>query len=154
MYLSAYHALRGGAVGLLVVLAGCTNFAMPVSGPESWDIKSGRNLEVDGLQFAVVRLTPETVGTLSLVEPRGLAGAFTDRKPVPTQTFQIGDFVSVTIFEAQSGGLFIPSEASVRPGNFVTLPNQSVDSKGNITVPYAGTIRARGRTPEQIQDEI
>ena len=113
-----------------------------------------RILEVDGLQFAVVPLTPETVEIISRVEPRGLAGAFTDRKPVPTQTFQIGDVVSVTIFEAQAGGLFIPSEAGVRPGNFVALPNQTVDSAGNISVPYAGAVRAKGRTPEEIQRDI
>jgi polysaccharide biosynthesis/export protein len=151
---NAYYALRWGALGFLFVLAGCTSFAMPVAGPQSWDVKSGQNLEVDGLKFAVVRLTPETVDTISRIEPRGLAGAFTDRKPVPTQTFQVGDVVSVTIFEAQAGGLFIPSEAGVRPGNFVALPDQTVDSAGNISVPYAGAVRARGRTPDEIQREI
>jgi hypothetical protein len=39
------------------------------------------------------------------------------------------------IFEAEAGGLFVPSEAGARPGNFVTLPEQIVDSNGNITVP-------------------
>jgi polysaccharide export outer membrane protein len=62
--------------------------------------------------------------------------------------------VSVTIFEAEAGGLFIPSEAGARPGNFVTLPDQTVDSSGNITVPYAGTIRAAGRTPSEVQRAI
>ena len=66
----------------------------------------------------------------------------------------MGDVVSVTIFEAAAGGLFIPAEASVRPGNFVTLPNQEVDNNGNISVPYAGNIRAKGRTPVQVQQAI
>jgi polysaccharide export outer membrane protein len=60
----------------------------------------------------------------------------------------------VTIFEAAAGGLFIPAEASVRPGNFITLPNQAVDNNGNISVPYAGDIRAKGRTPVQVQQAI
>jgi polysaccharide export outer membrane protein len=127
---------------------------MPASGPQGPDIKSGQNLDIDGLQFSVVKLTPEVVDILAHVEPHGLAGAFTHRKPVPKQTFQIGDVVSITIFEAAAGGLFIPSEAGVRPGNFVALPDQSVDSAGNITVPYAGQIRAKGRTPEQVQREV
>src|SRR5215471_12236648 len=38
-----------------------------------------------------------------------------------------------------AGGLFIPLEAGIRPGNFIRLPNQAVDNNGNITVPYAGT---------------
>jgi polysaccharide export outer membrane protein len=150
----AYDALTWGALGLTVCLAACTNLAMPASGPQSWDINSGQNLEVDGLQFSVVHLTPQIVDTLARVEPHGLAGAFTQRKPVPKQTFQIGDVVSITIFEAAAGGLFIPSEAGVRPGNFVALPDQSVDSDGNISVPYAGPIRAKGRTPDQVQKEI
>ena len=69
-------------------------------------------------------------------------------------TLGIGDIVSVTIFEAEAGGLFLPSEAGARPGNFVTLPDQIVDSDGNITVPYAGTIRAAGRTPLEVQQAI
>jgi hypothetical protein len=62
--------------------------------------------------------------------------------------------VGVTIFEASSGGLFIPAEAGVRPGNFITLPNQAVDHDGNISVPYAGTIRAKGRTPTEVQKAL
>jgi polysaccharide biosynthesis/export protein len=40
--------------------------------------------------------------------------------------------VSVTIFEP-AGGLFVPSDAGARPGNFVTLPNQIVDANGNCS---------------------
>jgi protein involved in polysaccharide export with SLBB domain len=65
-------------------------------------------------------------------------------------TLGIGDVVSITIFEPP-GGLFVPSE---RPGNFVTLPNQIVDSNGNIIVPYASTIPAAGRTPSEVQQAI
>src|SRR5262249_27484557 len=76
------------------------------------------------------------------------------RRPPPWRiTLGIGDVVSVTIFEPP-GGLFVPSDAGARPGNFVTLPNQIVDSNGNITVPYAGTIRAAGRTPSEVQQAI
>jgi polysaccharide export outer membrane protein len=60
----------------------------------------------------------------------------------------------VTIFEAAAGGLFIPSEAGVRPGNFITVPSQAVDSDGNISIPYAGTIRANGRTAVELQQAI
>ncbi len=69
-------------------------------------------------------------------------------------TFGVGDVLTVTIFEAASGGLFIPSEGGVRPGNFVSIPNQAVDIHGNISVPYAGSIRARGRTQVEVQDAI
>jgi len=77
-----------------------------------------------------------------------------DSRPPSEISFGVGDTVGVTIFESAAGGLFIPSEASVRPGNFIELPNQLVDNSGYITVPYAGPIQAAGRTPQQVQEEI
>jgi protein involved in polysaccharide export with SLBB domain len=79
---------------------------------------------------------------------------FSRRRPRRGITLGVGDVVSVTIFEAEGGGLFVPSEVGARPGSFVTLPEQIVDSNGNITVPYAGTIRAAGRTPSEVQQAI
>ena len=69
-------------------------------------------------------------------------------------TFGVGDTLAITIFESSSGGLFIPSEGGVRPGNFITIPNQAIDIHGNISIPYAGNIRARGRTQVELQDAI
>jgi polysaccharide export outer membrane protein len=66
----------------------------------------------------------------------------------------VGDVLSVTLYESAAGGLFFPIEGGLRNGNFLTLPNQIVDDKGMITVPYAGTIRARGRTEQEIQAAI
>jgi polysaccharide export outer membrane protein len=57
-------------------------------------------------------------------------------------------------FEAAAGGLFIPTEAGVRPGNFVTIPDQTVDNDGNISVPYAGLVKAAGRTNGEVQVDI
>jgi polysaccharide biosynthesis/export protein len=51
--------------------------------------------------------------------------------------------------------LFTPAQAAgARPGNFVDLPAQAVDQKGNIAVPYAGEIPAAARTLPEIQDAI
>jgi polysaccharide export outer membrane protein len=74
--------------------------------------------------------------------------------PAPVIRVGVGDVVQVSIFESAAGGLFIPSEAGVRPGNFVTLPPQQVDSSGTINVPYAGSIQARGRSLLDIQRDI
>lgn len=107
------------------------------------------------LPYAVVKLTPETVSALARFEPRGLSGVFPDKYVPPAKIkFGVGDVVSVTIFEAAAGGLFIPTEAGVRPGNFVTIPDQTVDNDGNISVPYAGLVRAAGRYNGEIQQDI
>lgn len=69
-------------------------------------------------------------------------------------TIAVGDLVQVTVYEAQSGGLFIPKEASVRPGNFVDIPKQQVDQSGNITIPYAGSVKVAGLTARAVSDII
>jgi len=125
---------------------------MPSSGPQDFQVKSEQTSS--GPRYAVVKLTPEVVGILQEYGPGALAGSFPDKRRPDTIKFGIGDVVSVTIFEAAAGGLFIPAEAGVRPGNFVSLPNQNVDSAGNITVPYAGAVRAVGRTPAEVQQDI
>jgi polysaccharide export outer membrane protein len=139
-------------VGLALSVAGCTANWMPVAGPESWDVR-GHVQDPDGLPYALVKVTPPTIDVLATGVPR-LSQIFTDRRPAEIIKFGIGDTVSVTIFEAAAGGLFIPSEAGVRPGNFVQLPNQNVDPQGNISVPYAGSIRALGHTPPEVQQSI
>jgi polysaccharide export outer membrane protein len=125
---------------------------MPVAGPESWDIKS-QAADAHSLPYALVRVNPAVIDVLATNAPR-LATVFTDQRPPQEIKFGIGDIVSVTIFEAAAGGLFIPAEAGVRPGNFVNLPNQAVDSNGNISVPYAGSVAAVNRTPTQVQRAI
>jgi polysaccharide export outer membrane protein len=140
----------------MLALAGCTNPWMPVAGPESWDVRS-QAVDVtptsSRLPYALVNLDPRVMALLANNAP-GFSGLFVDRRPPLQIKFGVGDTVSVTIFEAAAGGLFIPAEAGVRPGNFVQIPNQNVDIKGNISVPYAGAVRAVDRTPEEVQQSI
>ena len=132
-------------------------WVFPAFRPVSLEVYGKSNQIVDSGQkqhYALVKLTTDVVSLLTQSEPAGLAGAFRSRRPPPFITFGIGDVVSVTIFEAAAGGLFIPAEAGVRPGNFVTIPDQTVDNYGNISVPYAGSVRAAGRTNVDIQNDI
>jgi polysaccharide biosynthesis/export protein len=140
------------ALFAVLASAGCTNPMMPVAGPESWDVR-GHVQPADSLPYALVKINPEAIRVLAAHAP-GFSGVFSDRRPPAEIKFGIGDVVAVTIFEAAAGGLFIPSEAGVRPGNFVQLPNQAVDSSGNITVPYAGAVRALDRTPAEVEQSI
>ena len=133
-----------------LLTAGCG--LLPSAGPNSIAVKSEATW--NGPSYGFVRLTPQVVKILKEYGPQTLSAVFGDHRPPPEIKFGIGDVVSVTIFEAAAGGLFIPSEAGVRPGNFVTLPNQPIDTKGFISVPYAGLVPAAGKTPSQVQQEI
>jgi polysaccharide export outer membrane protein len=131
------------------LLGGC---ALPVSGPQSWDITSGQS-DPKNLVYGLVKITPRTVAILAENDPQ-IAGEFADRRGPETLRFGIGDILSITIFESGPGGLFTPPESVLRTGNYVTLPPQSVDDRGYITVPYAGPMRARGRTAMELQQAI
>ena len=132
--------------------ASCGSYLLPASGPNSLVVRHGETW--NGPPYGLVKLTPQVVKIVQEFGPRSLMATFGDHRPPPEITFGIGDVISVSIFEAAAGGLFIPAEASVRPGNFVTLPNQPVDTKGFISIPYAGLVPAAGKTPSQVEREI
>lgn len=128
----------------LVLLGGCG--LLPTTGPTTMDVMLGQR-DLRSLPYALVRLTPRVIALLGKAAPR--LAAFEDRRRPRDIRLGVGDIVSVTIFEASPGGLFIPAEGSTRPGNFVTIPNQPVDNNGNISIPYAGQILARGVVPKR-----
>jgi polysaccharide export outer membrane protein len=140
------------AIGGAVLTAGCGSLLLPASGPDSLVVRSG--VPWNGPAYGLVKLDPKVINILDEYGPRTLSAVFGDHRPPPEIHFGIGDVVSVTIFEAAAGGLFIPAEAGVRPGNYVTLPNQPVDTKGFISVPYAGLVPTAGKTPSQVNQEI
>ena len=139
-------------IGCAILCAGCGSQLLPDSGPNALAVKSG--LTWNGPPYGLVKLSPAVVNILEEYGPRALSGIFRDNRPPPEIKLGIGDIVSVSIFEAAAGGLYIPAEAGVRPGNFVALPNQPIDTHGNIFVPYAGQIPAAGKTPAQVDQEI
>jgi polysaccharide export outer membrane protein len=146
------HFRRYALAVSALLLSGCS--VVPASGPAGIDVKSASTdvapAVIDPLPYAMVRLTPEVVRNLEQYEPR-FYNSFTDRRPPQVFRFGVGDIVSVTIFE---GGHLVPTLDTLRPGNYVTLPNQAVNSKGNISVPYAGIIRAKGQTQDEVQQAI
>src|SRR5579871_141499 len=146
-----FRVLLGASALCLMAaaLSGCG--WMSVNGPAASDILSGQHDPIS-LNYAVVKVTPKVIEVQARNLPRLVA--FKENRRPRDITFGIGDVLGITIFEAASGGLFIPAEGGVRPGNFVTIPNQAVDIHGNISIPYAGSIRASGRTQVEVQDAI
>jgi polysaccharide export outer membrane protein len=148
--ISARTLILLALIGPGAALGGCG--LMPANGPPGDYVVSGLH-DVDTTPYELVKITPPVEQVMALNAPR-LGRMFRDTRPPKGITFGVNDVISVTIFEAAAGGLFIPSEAGVRPGNFVAIPNQPIDTDGNISIPYAGKIRAAGRTPVQVQDAI
>src|SRR5271169_2773451 len=101
--------LAFAAIGAAFLTAGCDTLLLPASGPNAVVVRS--NDTWHGPPHGYVTLSPQTVQILEEFGPKSLTGIFGDRRPPPEITFGIGDVISVSIFEAAAGGLFIPAEA-------------------------------------------
>jgi polysaccharide export outer membrane protein len=139
---------------LTLLVSGCF---IAKDGPTGSEIRASSEVTLDTaaspLSYAMVKVSPQVIEGLNAyttAKAHGFASAPKRRARYADVKIGAGDMIGITIFEASSGGLFIPREAGSRAGNFVTIPNQQVDGHGNITVPYAGTIRALGRTADDI----
>ena len=145
-----------GALLIAALLPACS--VLPGTGPKSDAVKSNATAELrseSALPYALVDISADTIGFLSQPNLVSFKGYFPDKRPKPSQVIGVGDVLSIAIFEAAPGGLFTPAQAAgARPGNFVELPSQAVDQKGNIDVPYAGEIPAAARTLPEIQQAI
>jgi polysaccharide biosynthesis/export protein len=158
---SKLRSWRGGsrplmAILLSVALPGCS--LLPAVGPTSDTVNDNATASIrsnTALPYALVDVSAETIPFLSQPNLITFQGAFTDKRPKPEQLTGVGDVLNISIFEAAPGGLFTPATAAgARPGNFVDLPPQAVDQKGNIHVPFAGDIPAAARTLPDIQEAI
>lgn len=156
------HSLTRRSLSLMTLaLAGCNSF-LPQDGPQYRDVIAGATLRVGTvgpgaqLAYALVKVDGPVLQRLrsdddTMTFDPSLVAASSGESSNPIGT---GDFIGVTIFEAGAGGLFVPSEAGSRAGNFVQLPSQQVDSSGNILIPFAGSVRAVGRSPQAVARDI
>lgn len=140
-------------------LAGCTY--LPADGPRHDDILGAATVSTAderrkvAYDYVLINVSDKVIESMADVGPGSFFRTFgAGHGPAPTIMVGVGDILAITIFESASGGLFIPPEAGVRPGNFVTLPSQTVSKAGTISIPYAGEVRAAGRTPDQIKADI
>lgn len=142
------------AMALLVGgLAGCA--AMPSTGPTAAAIVHAAQPHDPQRPFELIDLDAARITTLARFRPPRLSARFPDRRPSPVQTIGVGDAIQVTIFEAGTGGLFTASAGQLGGGSKnVTLPTQAVEADGTIGIPFAGRIRAAGRTPAQVAQAI
>lgn len=97
---------------------------------------------------AVVRLTPNNVDAFN--KPRNLQGSRTTMPSRPTWNYRVGvgDILDVVVWDHPE---------LTAPGGANRTPLQSglrVESNGTFFYPYVGHVRAAGRTPEQIRQDL
>ncbi|WP_321336117.1 polysaccharide biosynthesis/export family protein [uncultured Cohaesibacter sp.] len=125
-------------------LAGCS--VTPREGPLSAEIEE-QSTQND---YLVIDVNSTIVDGLARFNPVGLHSKFKSTSfRQPLSTVGTGDILAITVFEADNGGLFTGSS-----GNRAEFPQVVVDNKGEISLPYSGTIKVKGKTPLQIQDLV
>ncbi|WP_113887961.1 polysaccharide biosynthesis/export family protein [Roseiarcus fermentans] len=152
--------LAGALSGAVVLaLAGCSS--LPDSGPSAKDV-SARQVDTDQSQrYLVVDITPTAVEALRRHGFGSLSAQFGDRQPSAEPAIEIGDAITITVWEAAAGGLFSSAAATTTSGatastgsNSATIPEQVVGRDGGITMPYAGRIHVAGQTTRAVQQQI
>jgi polysaccharide biosynthesis/export protein len=147
---------------ILIALSACAE--LPSSGPTAKQIMSESEIVPSAAlpaekssPYVVVDINPDLAERLAKSPHRSSGSGFATLARFAVRGIGVGDTMTITIFESSTGGLFSANSqvGGVAGGTpSVTLPPQTVDHAGTITVPYAGTIKVAGLSPQQVQRKI
>ena len=131
-------------------LAGC-NF-LPQAGPKYATLTErptpGAVATVD---FELVRINGIVAEETRIDTSRALGQAFTTAPEIDLERLRRGDVVSVYIWEPVAG--LFPSSAGSVAGK-ENLQKLSIDARGELYVPFVGTIKAEGLEVRQLRERI
>jgi polysaccharide export outer membrane protein len=143
------------ALALAVCVAGCAG--LPSAGPRTSEVVSqADSAEAHRLGIVLVEVTADVTDVLKERRPASLSGAFGEGAPA-LPVINIGDVLSISIWEAGSGSLFSTPTAPGQPmpaSRSALLPNMAVQPDGMITVPYAGRVAVAGLEPAAAESAI
>jgi polysaccharide export outer membrane protein len=141
-------------------LTGCGTFG--ASGPTAGGVLAARRQQVEHANIKIIDVDGAVAQRLRVMTRRSLfSESFGEGSPVDTVVGR-GDALDISIWEAPPAVLFgsiiadprSAMSAALPVGRNTDLPEQVVDSTGRITVPFAGSVQAAGRTTEQIERDI
>ena len=154
--------LLGGTAGLACLnLSACS--IVSAAGPSTRAINRAGTKVVENADIRIIDVS-DAVARRIVANER--VGQFADTLGNGTPIGSIigrGDVLDIAVWEAPPAALFGASVGGSQLGDGVainalargtTLPEQMVDSDGRITIPFAGSIVAAGRTPQQIERDI
>jgi len=141
------------------LLSGCSS--LPTSGPSSSQIQrasAGSAVNEAGIQ--IVDLTDDVARKLFADRRTSDLATLLGESTSFQQQLGVGDSIEVSIWEAPPATLFgaaaaqSDSKAGVSNARVTVLPDQVINGDGQINVPFAGSLKAAGRTPTELQRDI
>ncbi|MGF6261522.1 polysaccharide export outer membrane protein [Paraburkholderia youngii] len=138
-----------------VAVSGCSS--IPTSGPSRSQI-SGAAAPANPTGIQIVDVTDEVARKLFAERSIGNFATTLGNGTSFQQQLGVGDTIEVSIWEAPPATLFGPSQLDSKGGasnaRVTVLPDQTIDGTGKINVPFAGELKAVGRTPAELQSDI
>ncbi len=131
-------------VGVYALVA-CNS--LPSAGPSQSEIVE--SAVENGGQLYMVPVNSQIANRARPSVNYGFPSAFFGGGAVNYETLQPGDTIAITVWENVDDGLFATLGQRVN-----TLDSIRIDASGNIFVPYVGQIRASGKSPEQLRQQI
>lgn len=129
----------------VAALAGC---GLPRSGPNKREIFSSSVMQ-QGDAF-VVTVNDRVTRATAVVPELSFPNSFESAGRVTADKISSGDVLNLQIFENVKDEPLL----SVAGERVSVLTDVQVDDRGEIFVPYAGRVRAAGRTPDQLREAI
>lgn len=144
----SFNIFRGARLAALIALAvAVASCTLPRSGPNKQEIFSG-SVQRKGDAF-IVSINDRVIKYTSVAPLIDFSSSFKRVGKVGADTIRAGDTLGLSIWENVTDGLL----AGIGQ-NRTVLQEIQVDSSGNIFVPYAGQIKAAGKTPDQLREAI
>ena len=132
---------------LAIATSGCAGSILSGSGPSYRQMVSEQN-QIAG-NFEIIDLSAQTISPYMRARDQALAVSVTEPQ-VPQIRLIPGDVVSVTVSDSAAAS---PLFAPLASGG-TQFANLRLNERGQIHLPYAGTINARGMSPESLATAI
>ncbi|WP_423193214.1 polysaccharide biosynthesis/export family protein [Cupriavidus sp. H18C2] len=158
----AWLAPRAVALACAAVLGGCAY--LPSSGPTARDILDAQASAANALGYRIADVDADLIGKLDAMPAAPVDVPVSRGGDTVFERIGAGDTLGISIFEVGTT-LFGPASTLGAMGGGMTavpqptaagqaMPTVTVAADGTIPVPYAGRIRAAGRTPRELEDAI
>lgn len=142
---------------LFIILSCCAFVScanLPNSGPDKSSIEKVEQQNTNVPTVQLIKLDDKVVGNdaFQVQSFKQLASSKQHYQGV----VNAGDLLDITLWEAPPAILFgsVLDESGVSSSQSTRLPEQMVSNNGRVTIPFVGSLRVAGKTPEQIQTDI
>jgi polysaccharide export outer membrane protein len=144
-------------VAAAAAVAGCSAFGS--SGPSSRAILHSENKPLSTAAISVVELTDDVARQIVANDRKDNFSELFGGGTAAGSFIGPGDILEISLWEAPPAVLFGSTAIGLPIGlgatsNSLSMPGSVVDENGRISIPFAGSIIAAGKTPAQIEREI